>query len=192
MLGELSYRLWQAAGPGAVTPTGATPFRLMMDGDWAGAAQRWAELGCGYARVAALSEGDQPAVVEALRTLAELGAVRAARDLHARLRGRGITAVPRGPRPSTAANAAGLTARQLEVLTHLAEGLSNADIAARLGVSHRTVEHHISAVMDKLAVTTRGRAIAAAHRLNLIDYGPARPSPPTLGVRAQAGRRPGP
>jgi DNA-binding CsgD family transcriptional regulator len=166
--GELTYRLWQAAGPGAVTPTGTTPFRLMMEGDWAAAAQRWAELGRGYARVAALSQGDRPAAAQALRILTELGAVRAARDLRARLRDRGMTGVPRGPRPSTAANAAGLTARQVEVLALLAEGLSNADIAARLTVSHRTVEHHVSAVLVKLAVATRGQAIVAAHRLNLV------------------------
>jgi DNA-binding NarL/FixJ family response regulator len=140
----------------------------MMEGDWAAAAQRWGELGCGYARVAALSEGDRPAAAEALAILTDLGAVRAARDLQARLRRRGMTAVPRGPRPSTAANAAGLTPRQLEVLTLLADGLTNADIAARLSVSHRTVEHHISAVLDKLTVATRGQAIAAAHRLNLV------------------------
>jgi DNA-binding NarL/FixJ family response regulator len=118
--------------------------------------------------VAALADGDRPAAVEALTILTELGAFRASRDVQARLRGRGITAVPRGPRPSTAANAAGLTARQLEVLTLLADGLTNADIATRLSVSHRTVEHHISAVMDKLDVGTRGQAIAAAHRLNLV------------------------
>jgi DNA-binding NarL/FixJ family response regulator len=41
------------------------------------------------------------------------------------------------------------------------------DIAARLTLSPKTVEHHVSAVLDKLQVTTRGQAIAAAHRLNL-------------------------
>ncbi len=165
---ELSYRLWQAAGPSAVMATGTTPFELMMRGEWAAAAQRWTELGRRYARVAAQSGGDRTATIEALRTLSELGAVRVARDLRMRLRGRGMAAVPRGPRPPTAANPAGLTPRQLEVLSLLGEGLSNADIAARLSVSHRTVEHHMSAVMDKLAVATRVQAIAAAHRLKLI------------------------
>jgi DNA-binding NarL/FixJ family response regulator len=65
-------------------------------------------------------------------------------------------------------NAAGLTSRQLEVLKLLAEGLSNAEIASRLTLSPKTVEHHVSAVLEKLKVTTRGHAAAAAHRLRLI------------------------
>jgi DNA-binding CsgD family transcriptional regulator len=167
-IGELSYRLWQATGTPAVKATGPAPFRLMMQGDWAAAAAGLAELGRGYTRLAALAEGDRPAAVEALAVLTELGAARATRNVQARLRRRGMTAVPRGPRPSTAANAAGLTVRQLEVLALLADGLSNTAIADRLTVSHRTVEHHVSAVKDKLAVVTRGEVIAAAHRLNLV------------------------
>jgi DNA-binding NarL/FixJ family response regulator len=85
------------------------------------------------------------------------------------LRRRGVTSVPRGPRRSTTSNAAGLTARQLEVLALLADGLTNTDIAARLTLSPKTVEHHVSAVLDKLQVATRGQAIAAAHRLNLVS-----------------------
>jgi len=167
-VGELTYRIWQATGTSAPPPTGPAPFRLMMTGDWAAAATEWAELGCRYARLAALAEGDRPAAVAALAGLTELGALRAMRTVQTRLRRRGMPSVPRGPRPSTVANAAGLTVRQLEVLALLAEGLSNADIAARLTVSHRTVENHVSAVKDKLAVSTRGQAIAAAHRLNLV------------------------
>ena len=109
----------------------------------------------------------RPAAAEALRVLTDLGAVRAAQRVRAELRRRGVSGVPRGPRASTTTNAAGLTARQLEVLGLLAKGLTNADIAARLTLSPKTVEHHVSAVLDKLQVTTRGQAIAAAHRLNL-------------------------
>ena len=86
----------------------------------------------------------------------------------ARLRKDGMAGVPRGPRRSTAANARGLTARQLEVLALLAEGLTNADIAARLTLSPKTVEHHISAVFEKLDVTNRGQAAAAARRLHML------------------------
>ena len=76
--------------------------------------------------------------------------------------------MPRGPRPSTAADPTGLTARQREVLTLLAEGLSNADIAARLTLSAKTVDHHVSAVLGKLGVPSRGQAAAAARRLGLL------------------------
>ena len=58
--------------------------------------------------------------------------------------------VPPGPREATRANPAGLTARQLEVVALLVEGLTNAEIAERLVVSPRTVEHHVAAVLQKL------------------------------------------
>ncbi|GIH22720.1 LuxR family transcriptional regulator [Acrocarpospora phusangensis] len=166
---ELAYRLWRAGEPSPVPPESLpVPYRLMVGGDWAGAAAEWARRGGEYARVEALSAGDRPAVSEALRILDDLGAVAAARRLRAELRGRGVTGVPRGPRPSTAANAASLTPRQAEVLGLLAEGLSNSDIALRLTLSPKTVEHHISAVLDKLNAATRGQAVATAHRLNLV------------------------
>jgi len=66
--------------------------------------------------------------------------------------------VPRGPHAETRANPAGLTARQLEVLALLAEGLTNAEIAARLVVSIRTVDHHVAAVLARLGVDTRRAA----------------------------------
>jgi len=166
-VGELAYRLWRAGGtgiPGAV----ARPYQMMIDDDWAGAAAEWARHGAGYARVEALAGGDRSAAAEALRVLDELGAARAAERLRAELRRRGFTRVPRGPRRATAANAVGLTPRQAEVLVLLAEGLSNAEIAGRLSLSVKTVDHHISAVLGKLGVASRGQAAAAAHRLNLV------------------------
>ncbi|MBB6476509.1 LuxR C-terminal-related transcriptional regulator [Sphaerisporangium rubeum] len=165
--GELAYRLWRAGGtevPGGVVG----PYRMMIDGDWAGAAAEWMRRGAPYARVEALADGDRDAATEALRVLDGLGAVRVADDVRARLRRRGVTGVPRGPRRATAANPGGLTPRQAEVLALLAEGLSNAEIAGRLSLSAKTVDHHISAVLAKLGVTSRGQAVAAAHRLDLL------------------------
>jgi len=82
-----------------------------------------------------------------------------------RLRALGEKGVPRGPRPVTAANPAGLTGREMEVLALLVAGLSNADIAARLVVSARTVDHHVAAIFRKLGVPSRGEATAQAVRL---------------------------
>jgi DNA-binding NarL/FixJ family response regulator len=84
------------------------------------------------------------------------------------LREQGVTGVPRGPRPSTRANVAGLTSRQLEVLQLMVEGYSNAEIAHRLFTSPRTVEHHVSAVLARLDVRSRAQAISAAYTLGLV------------------------
>ena len=73
-----------------------------------------------------------------------------------------------GPREATRANPAGLTARQLEVLALLAEGLTNAEIAERLVVSPRTAEHHVAAVLTKLGATTRREAARRASELRLV------------------------
>lgn len=50
----------------------------------------------------------------------------------------------------------------MQILGLLAEGRTNAEIAARLVVSVRTVDHHVSAVLQKLGVATRKEAAAAA------------------------------
>jgi DNA-binding CsgD family transcriptional regulator len=165
-LGELAFWLRRCGGP-AVSPGAATPFRLLVEGDWRGAAAEWAARGCLYPRAEALSCGDEPATAEALHIYDRVGAVRPARRLRAVLRERGLP-VPRGPRPATAADASGLTGRQQEVLVLLAEGLSNADIAARLTLSAKTVDHHVSAVLGKLGVSSRGRAAAAARERGLL------------------------
>ena len=162
--GQLAFWLWRAGEPVVVPERVGRPYRLLIEGDWRAAAADWAGRGCQYARAEALSCGDEPAVAEALRIVDRLGAAGTARRLRAGLRDRGAR-VPRGPRRSTAADPTGLTARQREVLTLLAEGLSNAAIATRLTLSAKTVDHHVSAVLAKLGVASRGQAAAAARRL---------------------------
>jgi DNA-binding NarL/FixJ family response regulator len=61
----------------------------------------------------------------------------------------------------------------LDVLPLIAEGLRNADIAQRLVVSEKTVDHHVSAILRKLDAKTRGEAAAAGTRLGLIGDGEA-------------------
>jgi DNA-binding NarL/FixJ family response regulator len=130
------------------------------------AAETWKALGCPYEQAQALACGDDDeALLEALRLLDGLGARQAAQRLRRRLRGRGNLRVPRGPARTTAANPAGLTARQVEVLALVAEGLGNAEIAARLSLSAKTVEHHVSTLLAKLGVGSRRQAAAAARRL---------------------------
>jgi DNA-binding NarL/FixJ family response regulator len=84
-----------------------------------------------------------------------------------RLRERGIRGIPRGPLRSTRQNPANLTRRELDVLALVADGLTNGEIAQRLFVSTRTVDHHVSAVLRKLDVPTRARAVAATAATNI-------------------------
>jgi DNA-binding NarL/FixJ family response regulator len=82
-----------------------------------------------------------------------------------------VRGIPRGPHSRTRENPAGLTARELEVLGLLAEGLRNAEIAERLVLSEKTVGHHVSAVLRKLDVRSRGEAATKALRLGLLRIG---------------------
>jgi DNA-binding NarL/FixJ family response regulator len=160
--GALAYWRRQAGLRDDIDPAAlAEPYRLALAGDAAGAAERWLQIGCPYE--AALARGDEASVGE----LQELGAVPAARILARRLRERGVRGIPRGPHPRTRENPAGLTARELEVLALLAEGLRNAQIAERLVLSEKTVGHHVSAVLRKLDVGSRSEAATKALRLRL-------------------------
>ena len=153
LLPELAYRLHRDGGPEMPGPYG-----LLTLGRWRDAAEYW--RGCPYERAMALAEGpDAEAQLEALAELEALGATPLSRIVRRRLRDQGITP-PRGPAQTTRANPAGLTARQLEVAELLAQGLSDAEIAARLVLSVRTASNHVAAVLDKLGVHTRAEAAA--------------------------------
>ena len=166
--GELACWRWRAGLMDAPPPPAAEPYALQIRGDWRGAAELWQELGCPYEAALALAEGDDDSDLRrALDELQRLGASPAAAIVARRLRERGATGLPRGPRPATRQNPAALTPRELEVLELVAQGLRNTQIAERLYLSPRTVGHHVSAILRKLGVPTRGQAGAEARRLGL-------------------------
>jgi DNA-binding NarL/FixJ family response regulator len=115
----------------------------------------------------ALADGGEDAQLAALAIFEQLGAGPMAAVVRRDLRTKGVRGISRGPRTATKRNPAALTARELEVLVLVAEGLQNAEIADRLFVSPKTVDHHISAILSKLNARTRAEAVAAAYRLGV-------------------------
>jgi DNA-binding CsgD family transcriptional regulator/tetratricopeptide (TPR) repeat protein len=146
----------------------AEPYAAMARRDWAAAAAAFGEVGWDYDRALMLSLlDDEDSLFEAIEIARRLGAEPLAKCVARRLRDLGVR-VPLGPRQATRANPAGLTARQLEVLNLLLDGLTNVEIAERLVVSPRTAEHHVAAVLTKLGAPTRREAARRASELRLI------------------------
>jgi DNA-binding CsgD family transcriptional regulator len=154
-------------------PASEQPYVLELAGDLTGAAALWTELGCPYEAALVLAESsDRDVLRQSLNELQRLEARPAAAIVARRLRELGERGLPRGPRPATRANAANLTPRQLEVLALLGDGLRNVDIAERLFLSEKTVDHHVSAILRKLDARTRGEASAKAIRLGILSQHP--------------------
>lgn len=167
-LGELSWWLLLGGVRRDLPVSPAEPFALMLAGDWRDAADAWQGIGAPLWSAYALSASPELADArEALEIVDSLGASGVRRAMLADRRRRGLP-MPRGPRATSSANPAGLTSRELDVLRLLAGGLSNADVAAQLFLSEKTVGHHVSALLRKLGQPTRSRAVAAALRRGIV------------------------
>jgi DNA-binding CsgD family transcriptional regulator/tetratricopeptide (TPR) repeat protein len=148
----------------------AEPYRLQVAGEWEQAARLWTTLGCPYEAALALLDAPQEAALRgALKIFTGLGAPAAAQITRQKMRLLGIRSIPRDPRPATRAHPLGLTRREREVLELICAGNTNAEIAAKLFISTKTVDHHVSAVLAKLDAPTREIAASHAARLGLAE-----------------------
>lgn len=173
-VGELGDWLARAGHRPASIEPAAEPFRWVLDGQRARAAAWWQSIGCQFeAGVALVDSDDVRDVSAALSIFDALESPTAARLAANRLRQLGAR-VPRGPNAATRRTPAGLTSRELEVVALLAEGMRNAEIAERLVISTKTVDHHVSSLLTKLGARSRQAAAATASRLGLVgDLGVA-------------------
>jgi DNA-binding CsgD family transcriptional regulator len=176
-----------AAHPALAATIEAEHARAAGDSDpalWDAAARAWearpGPFPAAYARwrqaEAALARRDRAQAEQALHaahaTTASLGARALGAEIEALARRARIALAPvteeraAADLPPAGADL-GLTARELEVLQHLARGATNRQIAEALYISVRTAGVHVSHILGKLSAANRGEAAAIAHRLGL-------------------------
>jgi DNA-binding CsgD family transcriptional regulator len=176
-------RGWQltfaAADADVERPDGERADGERLDG-WDLAAAAWDELREPYqlgqallpAAEAALARGDRDGAAERLRRAAALAAGLGARSLAeqiALLARRARIQLDGEELPEDPAGDLGLTERELEVLRLVTAGRSNREIAGELFISPKTASVHVSNILSKLHVASRGEAAATAHALRLFD-----------------------
>jgi ATP/maltotriose-dependent transcriptional regulator MalT len=176
----LAGRRQGPAREGGGDPRSAASRGGQADGRLAGAARspahvhRRSLLHCAESLIVA---DDRDGATTKLRHAAEL-----ARNLGARPLSDGIAQLARrariplgepadkaGAQPLAGRDQLGLTAREFEVLQLVAAGRSNREIATELFISAKTASVHVSNILGKLGVATRGEAAATAYRLRLLD-----------------------
>lgn len=163
--GELLRYLARAGRPAEPFPECPEVWAAGLRGDWQAAAAAWEQLGNPYERALELAfSGYAEPAIEGLRVLDELGA--AAAPLARRwLREQGVRPPPPRRTSRGRSHPFGLTDREIEVLDLVTQGATNAEIAARLVLSVRTIDHHVSSILGKLGARTRREAIAAMRTL---------------------------
>ncbi|MFJ2028541.1 helix-turn-helix transcriptional regulator [Streptosporangium sp. NPDC087985] len=172
----LRARIEEAGATLTVDSPVAEAYRLCFSRDHDAAAAAWERLDRPLMRVrsllhagrAAAGAGDREGAAVRLRTAYPIALALSAQPLVTEIeslaRRVGVT-LTQDAAPSADPL---LTPREQEVLRLVSQGRSNRDIAAELFISAKTVSVHVSNILGKLGVSTRGEAAAAAHRLALI------------------------
>ncbi|MEQ4720962.1 AAA family ATPase [Nonomuraea sp. B19D2] len=152
----------------------AEAYRLSYSGDFDAAAAAWERLNRPHnqskallrAAAASARGGDREGAAARLKVALPLAQALRATPLIEEIEAlsRRVGGVQPAQEPSEL-----LTPRELEVLRLVTQGRTNRDIAAELFISAKTVSVHVSNILGKLGVTTRGEAAAAAHRLSLLS-----------------------
>lgn len=159
-----AVRAWEhrLGVPGTDVPV-LKPYAVQIEGPPRRAAATWDEHRMPYHAALALGDSDDETDLrEAVARLDALGAVAAVDVVRRRMRALGLRSVPAGARATTREDPHGLTRREREVLDLVEEGMTNEQIGRRLVISTKTVDHHVSAVLAKLGVSSRREAAEAA------------------------------
>jgi DNA-binding CsgD family transcriptional regulator len=128
----------------------------------------WERCGNPYAQAMALFEGKETDKRKAVTIVQKLGATAVNERFKLEMRASGIKSIPRGIRKTTQSNPAFLTNREMDTLQLLKQGLQNKEIASRLFISAKTVDHHISSILFKLDVNSRVKAVNEAVRQKIL------------------------
>jgi len=128
----------------------------------------WQNLGCPYEQALVLFDGNDDDKRKAIAMVQDLGAGAVYEKMKQEMKTSGMKNIPRGIRNSTRSNIAFLTEREMEIIQLLKEGLQNKEIAARLHISAKTVDHHISSILFKLDAGSRSKAVTQAVRMGIL------------------------
>lgn len=165
---EFAFWLWKARGEKISLTESFDGYLIDNHINVKEAAAQWNKLGCPYEEALMLFEGNDADKIAALEKLYLLGAEIITEKLKFQMRASGIKGIPRGIRKSTRQNPANLTLRELGILRLLSEGMQNKEIAGKLFISPKTVDHHISSILFKLDVNSRTRAVKQAHERGIL------------------------
>lgn len=161
-IADLSLWLWLDGHIDRIPKRASEPVHWIASGQWEKAADWYLAKGIPYEQAVVLSLGDRSARLRAVQIADRIGAKALGSKFRRQLRAEGVKGVPREPRNEEGLNPLGLSARQDDVLSLLAQRLTNAEIADRLFISPRTVEKHVAAVIAKLDAADRREVVALA------------------------------